>query len=474
MNETQKYPSPIVSLIPIAFLIGMLVATINTFGSDALSGGSQIALLTSTAVCAVMGIAFYGRNWKEYEEALIHNIKEVIVAIIILLIIGAMSGAWMVSGVVPTLIYYGMKIIHPDFFLATTCIICSLVSIMTGSSWTTIATIGVALMGIGQAQGFSEGWIAGAIISGAYFGDKMSPLSDTTILSSSTTGTPLFKHIRYMTITTIPSMIITLIIFTVVGLMHSIEDTHQIAEVGNALQQRFCITPWLLVVPIATGILIARRVPSIVTLFLSAILAGVFALIFQPTQLNEIANNGGLFKGIMMTLFGSTSLTTHNELLTELVATRGMSGMLNTIWLIICAMCFGGAMKAGGMLQSITNVFIRFVSGRISLVSSTVASGLFFNLTTADQYISIVLTGSIFKNIYRDNGYENRLLSRTIEDGVTVTSVLIPWNSCGMTQATILNTSTLTYLPYCFFNIISPLMSIFIATIGYKIFRTKR
>ena len=204
------------------------------------------------------------------------------------------------------------------------------------------------------------------------------------------------------------------------------------------------------------------------------VLASVFALIFQAPQLNEIANDGGLFKGMMMSFFGSTSLSTNNELLTELVATRGMSGMLNTIWLIICAMCFGGAMKAAGMLKSITDMFIRFISGRISLVSSTVASGLFFNITTADQYISIVLTGSIFKNIYENNDYESRLLSRTIEDGVTVTSVLIPWNSCGMTQSTILNTSTLTYLPYCFFNIISPLMSIFIATIGYKIFRTKR
>lgn len=474
MNETQKYPSPIVSLIPIAFLIGILVAIINAFGTDALSGGSQVALLMGTAVCTLMGIALYGRKWKAFEEAITNNIKEIAIAIIILLIIGALSGTWMVSGVVPTMIYYGMKIIHPDFFLATTCIICSIVSIMTGSSWTTIATIGVALMGIGQAQGFHEGWIAGAIISGAYFGDKMSPLSDTTILAASTTNTPLFTHIRYMLITTIPSIVITLIIFTIAGLMNEVNDTQQIAEVTASLQERFTITPWLFIVPIATGIMIARRVPSIITLFLSAVLASVFALIFQAPQLNEIANDGGLFKGMMMSFFGSTSLSTNNELLTELVATRGMSGMLNTIWLIICAMCFGGAMKAAGMLKSITDMFIRFISGRISLVSSTVASGLFFNITTADQYISIVLTGSIFKDIYENNDYENRLLSRTIEDGVTVTSVLVPWNSCGMTQSTILNTSTLTYLPYCFFNIISPLMSIFIATIGYKIFRTKR
>lgn len=473
MNETKKYPSPLVSLIPIVFLIGMLVATINVFGSDALNGGSQVALLMATCVCAFMGMAFYGRSWNDFEEAITKNIKEVAIAILILLIIGAMSGTWMVSGVVPTLIYYGMQIIHPDFFLATTCIICSLVSLMTGSSWTTIATIGVALMGIGQAQGFHEGWIAGAIISGAYFGDKMSPLSDTTVLASSTTGTPLFTHIRYMLITTVPTMIITLVVFTIAGLMNEVNDTQQIAEVMTSLQERFTITPWIFLVPIATGVMIARRVPSIITLFASAVLAVIFAVIFQPEQLNEIAD-GGLFKGAMMSFFGTTSLSTNSELLTELVATRGMGGMLNTIWLILCAMCFGGAMKAGGMLQSITDMFIRFISGRISLVSSTVASGLFFNLTTADQYISIVLTGSIFKNIYRDNGFENRLLSRTTEDAVTVTSVLVPWNSCGMTQATILNTSTLTYLPYCFFNLISPLMSIIVAAIGYKIYRTKK
>ena len=435
MSSLKKIPSPLVSLLPIVLLVGMLFATIHTFGSDALEGGSQISLLTTTAFCVFIGITFYRVPWKDYELAITNNISGVATAIIILLIIGALSGAWMISGIVPTLIYYGMQIIHPDFFLASTCIICALISVMTGSSWTTIATIGIALMGIGKAQGFNEGWIAGAIISGAYFGDKISPLSETTILASSITDVPLFRHIRYMLITTTPSLIITLIIFTVMGFVIETNSTAHIADFATSLKDTFTITPWLLIVPLVTGILIARKVPSIITLFISTMLAGICAIIFQPDLLREIAGENNIFKGVMMTFYGSTGLDTGNNMLTDLVSTRGMAGMMNTVWLILCAMCFG----------------------------------LFLNLTTADQYISIILTGNMFRNIYEKKGYENRLLSRTTEDAVTVTSPLIPWNTCGMTQATILNVSTLTYLPYCFFNIISPLMSILVAAIGYKI-----
>ena len=347
----KKAPSPLVSLIPLVVLVIMLFATIRTFGSDALSGGSQVSLLT-TAVCILIGMGFYKIGWKDFELAITNNITGVSTALIILLIIGALSGAWMISGVVPTLIYYGVQIIHPSFFLTSTCIICALVSVMTGSSWTTIATIGIALMGIGKAQGFEEGWIAGAIISGAYFGDKISPLSDTTILAASVTDTPLFRHIRYMLITTVPSLIITLVIFTVAGLSHNAGSTEHIAEFSAALAGKFHITPWLLIVPVVTGVLIARRVPSVITLFLSAALAGAFAVFFQPDLLQEISglqNSEGtqsIFKGLMMTLYGGTSLQTSNEALTELVATRGMAGMMNTVWLIICAMCFGGAMPA--------------------------------------------------------------------------------------------------------------------------------
>lgn len=473
MSTTKKIPSPLVSFLPIVLLIGMLFATIRTFGSDALSGGSQISLLTTTAVCVFIGVAFYRIPWRDYEIAITDNVAGVTSAIIILLIIGALSGVWMISGVVPTLIYYGMQIIHPDFFLTSTCVICALVSIMTGSSWTTIATIGIALLGIGKAQGFEEGWIAGAIISGAYFGDKVSPLSDTTVLAASVTDTPLFRHIRYMMITTIPSLVITLVIFTVMGFACETSGTEQIAEFTASLNARFHITPWLLIVPVVTGILIARKVPSIITLFLSTLLAATFAIIFQPELLHEISGNNDLFEGTMMSLYGNTSLQSDSAMLTELIATRGMAGMMNTIWLIICAMCFGGAMTASGMLGSITSVFVRFMKNTVSVVASTVGSGIFLNLATADQYISIILTGNMFSNIYEKKGYESRLLSRTTEDAVTVTSALIPWNTCGMTQATILSVPTLTYLPYCFFNLISPLMSILVAAIGYKIVRRK-
>lgn len=282
-----------------------------------------------------------------------------------------------------------------------------------------------------------------------------------------------------MLITTVPSLIITLVIFTVAGLSHNAGSTEHIAEFSAALAGKFHITPWLLIVPVVTGVLIARRVPSVITLFLSAALAGAFAVFFQPDLLQEISglqNSEGtqsIFKGLMMTLYGGTSLQTSNEALTELVATRGIAGMMNTVWLIICAMCFGGAMTAGGMLGSITSVFVRFMKNTVSMVASTVCSGIFLNLATADQYISIILTGNMFRDIYEKKGYKSCLLSRTTEDSVTVTSVLIPWNTCGMTQATILSVPTLVYLPYCFFNIISPLMSITIAAIGYKIVRRK-
>lgn len=475
-NNPTKIPSPLLSLVPILVLVTLLFVTIRTFGSDALSGGSQIVLMTATAVCCLIAMAYCKVRWKVIELAMINNISGVGTAIIILLIIGALSGSWMISGVVPTLIYYGMQIIHPSFFLASTCIICAIVSVMTGSSWTTIATIGIALLGIGQAQGFEDGWIGGAIISGAYFGDKISPLSDTTILASSVTDTPLFKHIRYMLITTVPSILITLIIFTVAGFTHEATATDQIAMYSASLKETFNISLWLLIVPVATGILIAKRVPSIITLFTSTALAGLFALIFQPHLLQEISglpvqNMQSGFKGLVMTLYGSTQIQTGNPELNDLVATRGMGGMMNTIWLILCAMCFGGAMAASGMLGSITSVFVRFMKRTVGLVASTVASGLFLNICTADQYISIILTGNMFRDIYKKKGYESRLLSRTTEDSVTVTSVLIPWNTCGMTQATILGVATFTYLPYCFFNLISPLMSITVAAIGYKIKR---
>lgn len=471
----MKIPSPLVSLLPVAVLVVLLFFTIRLLGADALGGGSQICLLLTTALCAALGMSRYGVSWKDIEHAIINNIAGVSSALIILLIIGALSAAWMLGGVVPTLIYYGVQIIHPKFFLVSCCVICAVVSVMTGSSWTTIATIGIALMGIGKAQGFDEGWIAGAIISGAYFGDKVSPLSDTTILASSVTDTPLFTHI--LMYTTVPSVVISLVIFTIAGFSHEASDSSQIAVFTTGLAERFHITFWVLLVPVVTGILIARKVSSIITLFISTALAVVCMLVFQTDVLREVAGDGvsggeALYKGVLLALSGSTSLQASTPALTELIATRGMGGMMDTVWLILCAMCLGGAMTACGMLGSITRMFVRFTHKLASTVAATVASGLFLNLATADQYISIILTGNMFKDIYKKNGYESRLLSRTTEDAVTVTSPLIPWNTCGMTQATILNVPTLVYLPYSFFNLLSPLMSVFVACIGFKIVRS--
>lgn len=453
-------------------MVAMLYVAVSSFGSDALSGPSQVVLLVASALTVAIGMAIYKIEWARFENAIVDNIKGIASATIILLIIGALSGAWMLSGVVPTLIDYGMAVINPRFFLATACIICILVSVMTGSSWTTIATIGIALMGIGQAQGYSDGWIAGAIISGAYFGDKISPLSDTTVLAASVSHTPLFDHIRYMLFTTIPSIVITLIIFVVAGITGDVAESSQIDRISAVLNARFNITPWLLIVPIVTGVLIARRVPTLITLFASTVMAVIAAVVAQPDILASLGHGDRpVFEGAMKMLTTETSISSGNALVDDLISTRGMAGMLNTVWLILCAMCFGGTMTASGMLRSITAMFARMMKSTFSLVSSTVCSGLFLNLTTADQYISIILTGNMFRNIYEREGYESRLLSRTTEDSVTVTSVLVPWNSCGMTQSTVLGVPTLTYLPYCFFNYLSPIMSMIVAAFSYKIYR---
>ncbi len=455
------------ALTPLVLLMVMLVFTVRAFGDESLGGPSQIVMLAASSVCCVIGRWAGKVRWREFENQIANSISQVSSAMVILLFIGALGGAWMVSGVVPMMIYYGLDIIHPSVFLVSTCVISSVVSVMTGSSWTTIATIGVALMGIGKAQGFDEGWIAGAIISGAYFGDKVSPLSDTTVLASSVCRVNLFAHIRFMMITTIPSFLIALSVFLVAGFSHTAVDNGHLAACQEAITGRFNISIWLLLVPVATVVMIAKRLPALVTMFASTLLGVVFALLFQAGIVAEIAD-GDLFRGAMRAVYGSTAIQTSNPMLDQLVATRGMEGMLSTVWLILCAMCFGATMTAGGMTAGITRLFIRFAHGRISTVGSTVATGLVLNNTVADQYMGILLSCNVFREIYDKNGLEPRLLSRATEDSVTVTSVLVPWNTCGMTQSTVLGVATLTYLPYCFFNILSPLMSIVVAATGFR------
>ena len=459
-----------IALVPLLVLIALQVVVIWVFGSDALDGASQTVLLFAAGVAVTIGMIFYKVPWSSINRAIEENIKTVGPAILILFLIGAVSGSWMMSGVVPTMIYYGMKVVCPSVFLFVTCLICALVSLVTGSSWTTVATIGIALMGIGTAHGYSVGWTAGAIISGAYFGDKISPLSDTTVLASSVGEVPLFKHIRYMLITTVPSFTIALVIFLVASLSHTTDSGIQSALFAEGLQRVFVISPWLLLVPLVTGVLIALRLPATIVLFLSALMAGLVMLFAQPDIVAQIGE-GNTFRGLMVTYYSSTTIDTGTEVLSSLVQTRGMRGMLSTVFLIFCAAAFGGALTGTGMIQSITAALARGISGRRSLVSTTVATGLFANMATGDQYLSIVLTGNIYKKLYKEKGFEGRLLSRSTEDSATVTSVLVPWNTCGMTQSLVLKVPTIEYLPYCFFNIISPLMSIFIAMLGYKIFR---
>ena len=464
------------ALIPLAVLILLLALTIHLFGGDAIAGGSQLSLLTASAVCTMLAMGIYRTKWQTLEDAIIGNMRSATPAIIILLLIGAIAGTWMASGIIPTLIYYGLKILHPSIFLPASCIICAVISLLTGSSWTTIATIGVALMGVGRALGFEDGWIAGAIISGAYFGDKISLMSDTTVLASSTVEVPLFTHIKYMLITTTPSLLIALVAFAVVGFSGATATVADTLTIEASLQQTFNISPWLLIVPLITGLLIAKKLPAIVTLFASALMAAVAMIIAQPDIVQQIAQTDvasalNSFKAVVQVVTTSSSVETHNELLNNLVATRGMSGMMDTIWLIICAMCFGGVMYGSGMLSALSQIFLRLARRTVSVVGSTVCSGLFFNLATGDQYISIILTGRLFHQLYDERKLEGRLLSRSVEDSATVTSVLIPWNSCGMTQSTVLGVATLTYMPYCIFNIVSPLMSIIVAAIGYKIYK---
>lgn len=466
-------PSVWLSLLPIVVLVALLFFAVSAFGTDTLSGASQLALLFSGAVAAALGMGVYKLSWTAVEHSIVSGIGEVMPSVLILLVIGALSGAWMASGIVPGFIYYGMKIIHPKFFLATACAVCAVVSIMTGSSWTTIATIGLALIGIGRAQGFEDGVVAGAIISGSYFGDKMSPLSDTTVLTASVTRTPLFTHIRYMMWTTVPAMLLTLAIFTVLGIRHETVSTEQMAHIGAGLASKFDISLWVFVVPILTVVMIALKTPSLIALFVSAALGAVFALLFQTDALKEVAAGGSAIKGAVKALYGTASFGFSDKTLADLTESGGMAGMLNTVWLIICAMVFGGIMKVCRMLEAITLLFMRLIRGRTSMVAATVASGSFFNVVLADQYLAILLNGSMYMPIYQGKGYETRLLSRTTEDAVTVTSPLVPWSTCGMTQATMLSVPTIVYLPYSFFNLLCPLFTLALAATGIGIFRKK-
>ena len=471
----KKRPSIILALLPIIVLIALLALNIMNF-EDPVAGPNQVALLFASAIAGVIAISL-GRNWVDIRKQIVKSIGDAMPSILILLLIGALAGTWLISGVVPTLIYYGLDILHPSIFLFASVIISAVVSVATGSSWSTIATIGVALLGIGTTMGFDPALVAGAVISGAYFGDKMSPLSDTTNLAPAMAGTDLFTHIKYMAYTTGPTIIITLIIFFILGFTITPTETNiSVDEMLKAIDDKFYISPVLLLVPVALMVIIIKKMPPLPALFIGTLLGAIFAVVFQTDLITELAVGSnsyaeGIYKVITQSMFGETSIPTENDVISNLLSTSGMAGMMNTIWLILTAMVFSGVMESAGLLVRIAEGIVSFAKSTGSLVASTVATSIFMNVTASEQYISIVVPGRMFADIYRKKGLKPEVLSRTLEDGGTVTSVLIPWNTCGAVQSSVLKIPTVDYAPYVFFSILSPFMTIFFAYANIKIRR---
>ena len=463
------------ALIPILILILLLTLNVIYF-DDPLSGSNQIALILSASVAGIIAIRL-GYQWESVRAKVVSTIGSAMPSILILLLIGSLAGTWMISGVVPAMIYYGLNIINPKLFLVTALLVGSIVSVATGSSWSTVATIGVALLGIGKALGMNEAVVAGAIISGAYFGDKMSPLSDTTNLAPAMAGTDLFTHVRYMVYTTTPSYILTIIISLFIGFRYDYTGAViNVDAVQSAINGTFNTTPLLFLVPLILFGIILLKVPPIPALLAGTLLGAIFGVIFQPEIIKTIAGitdnySKAAYISVMQSMFGDISLTTTDPKITELLSTSGMRGMLDTIWLILSAMVFGGIMESAGLLRRITQPIIKYAKSTGSLVTSTVVTCLFFNTTASDQYLAIVVPGRMFRKTYEDKKLAPELLSRTLEDSGTVTSVLIPWNTCGATQSRVLGVDTWAYAPYAFFNIISPLMTILFAYLNIKIRR---
>jgi NhaC family Na+:H+ antiporter len=461
------------ALIPVVALIAMLGYNVAVYGDEALSGSNQFVLLLGAAVAAVVGF-FNKVSFTKMMEEVAENIKSTVGAILILLMVGALAGTWLVSGIIPSMIYYGLQILSPAIFLPATLIICSIISIATGSSWTTSATVGIALIGVGGALGFDLGMVAGAVISGAYFGDKLSPMSDTTNLAPAMAGTDLFTHIRYMTLTTIPTYLITLIIFICLGLSVEINGNVDIASLLSDIEASFTISPWLFLVPVIVIGLIIKKTEPLIALLVGTLLAAIFSIIFQPQIINQIAGVEQMtfesgYKAVMDAITGKVVIQTENKTLADLFTSGGMQKMLGTIWLIICAMVFGGIMDAIGALSRISQTLLKMAHTTFGLFASTVGSCMALNITASDQYLAIVVPGKMFAKAYEDKGLAPENLSRTLEDAGTVTSVLIPWNTCGAYQSGTLGVSTIDYLPYAFFNLMSPFMTLIFAAFNIKI-----
>ena len=461
------------ALLPVVILVLLLSFNVTVYGDDALGGSNQFILLIGAAVAAIVGF----RNRVTYDqmiEAIGSNLKSTTGAILILLFVGALAGTWLLSGIIPAMIYYGLQILHPSIFLPACIVICAIISIATGSSWTTSATVGIALIGIGRALEIPVGMVAGAVISGAYFGDKLSPLSDTTNLAPAMAGSDLFTHIRYMTHTTVPSIIITLIVFLILGFFQNTSGAADTDILLTSIKESFTINLGLFLVPVLVIFLIIRKTPPLAALLAGTLLGGLFALIFQPDLVVKIAGATTLsvisaYQGVMNAIIGEISVTTSNELLNDLFSSGGMKGMLGTIWLIVCAMVFGGIMDAIGGLQRLSNALLSIAQSTFQLFASTAASCVVINLTASDQYLSIVLPGKMFNKAFADKNLAPENLSRTLEDAGTVTSVLIPWNTCGAYQSGVLGVGVGEYFIFAIFNWLSPIMTLVYAYFGIKI-----
>lgn len=462
------------ALIPIFALVGMLFYNVFfVFGDDALGGSNQFILLMGGAVAAIVG--FKNKvSYKQMIDEVAENIKSTTGAILILLMVGALAGTWLISGIIPTMIYYGLQILNPTIFLAASVVICAIISIATGSSWTTSATVGIALIGIGNTLGISAGMTAGAVLSGAYFGDKMSPLSDTTNLAPTMAGGELFAHIKYMALTTIPTILITLLVFIIIGFSIETTGTPDISDKLTAIDAAFNISPWLFIVPVIVIFLIIKKTEPLVALLAGTLLAGLTAIIAQPEIVMKIAGAETLtfssaYKGVMNAITVDASVETASKELNDLFTSGGMSGMLKTIWLIICAMVFGGIMDAIGALSRISSALLSVASSVFGLFASTVASCLALNISASDQYLAIVVPGKMFKKAYEEKGLAPENLSRTLEDSGTVTSVLIPWNTCGAYQSGVLGVGVSEYFFYAIFNWLSPITTLVFAALNIKI-----
>ncbi|MDA9236938.1 Na+/H+ antiporter NhaC [Schleiferiaceae bacterium] len=472
MKQNHPTAQLLLALTPLVVLMLLLWFNVGeVYGDDALSGSNQVILMLAAFVAAVIGV-FNGSSVEAVFAKIKTNIHDTTQAIFILILIGGLAGTWLLGGVVPAMIYYGLDLINVQFFLPSAVIISALISLSTGSSWSTTATVGIALMGIGQTIGIPAPVVAGAVISGAYFGDKLSPLSDTTNLAPAMAGTDLFTHIRYMLYTTVPSLIIALILFTVLGLGYKdgALDAAEVAEVQSLLSAQFNITPWLFLVPAIVILLISRKIDALVAISVGIFSGLAAALLFQQPLLQDLGTGAHpIYEIAMRSIYGSIAVPSEHPILSDLLSTSGMSGMLGTVWLILSAMAFGGAMEASGFLATITNAIIRFARGSASLITSTLVACGILNVTASDQYLAIVVPGRMFKDVYRERGLAPENLSRTLEDSGTVTSVLVPWNTCGAYQSSVLGVATGDYFMYAFFNLISPIMTLIYAWVGIRI-----